>query len=117
MIDTTKEQVLSLHDACGVIPPGRGAKKTVFSTIFRWVLKGTHARTIDTEGKAHKGQLVKLEAIRVGGRWVTSREALQRFFEALTEVAGGSERPVPRTATRIRRASERASRELEAAGI
>jgi hypothetical protein len=62
------------------------------------------------------GERVKLEALRLGGRWVSSREALQRFAEALTPHTD-----TPASATRTprqrRRASERAARELERLGI
>jgi len=40
------------------------------STLVRWVTKGIGG--------------VKLEAEKCGGRWVTSREALQRFVARLT---------------------------------
>jgi hypothetical protein len=38
---------------------------------------------------------VRLEAVRLGGRWLTSREALQRFADRLTvvETACPSEPP------------------------
>jgi hypothetical protein len=61
--------------------------------------------------------MVKLRAGRIGGRWFTSEEALKEFIAALTPALDGEARPVPRTANARRRASERAARELEAAGI
>jgi hypothetical protein len=58
-----------------------------------------------------------LEAVRLGGRWVTSREALQRFAERLTPDLGNRPAPAPRTPTARRRAAEQAAKQLEALGI
>lgn len=69
------ENLLTLHDAAQLLPSNRVGKRVNFSTIWRWALKGI--RAID-------GRLVKLEAARVGGRWLTSKEAIERFSEALT---------------------------------
>jgi hypothetical protein len=52
----------------------------------------------------------------VGGRWLTSREALQRFGERLTPQLDDGQQP-PRTAMRRRWASEKAGDQLEALGI
>jgi hypothetical protein len=61
---------------------------------------------------------VRLEGLRLGSRWVTTRQALQRFAEALTPRLGGTgSAPAPRTEAKRRRASERAASELERAGI
>src|SRR6516162_3689488 len=75
MIDTTQEQLIRLADAARLIPPARRGKKTHESTVLRWILTGT---------KAPDGSTVRLDGIRLGGKWLTSREALQRFGEALT---------------------------------
>ena len=78
-------------------------QKLHVSTILRWILRGVDG--------------VKLEAVRLGGRWVTSREALQRFAERLTPRLDGDPVHTPRTPTARRRASERAERELGIFGI
>jgi hypothetical protein len=108
MIDISTESTLSLRDAAKLLPPGRLGRPVSFQCLLRWVLDG--ARGPD-------GRLVRLEAIRLGGRYITSREALQRFGESLTP--GASDRPVssPRTPRQRRRAAERAERELEQMGI
>jgi hypothetical protein len=67
--------------------------------------------------KSPSGQLVKLEALRIGNRWVTSAPALQRFAERLTPATGDAPIPAPRSPTARQRASERASRELDRIGI
>jgi len=106
MIDLSTESIVSLRDAAKLLPPARQGRAVSFQCVLRWVLDG--ARGPD-------GELVRLEAIRLGGRWLTSREALQRFGESLTP-ANRSSSPA-RTSRQRRRAAERAERELENLGI
>lgn len=76
------------------------------STVFRWAFRG-----IPGAG----GGRVRLEAIRRGRAWVTSRKALERFLAALP--ASGS-RPAylpPSREPRQQRQDERAASEREAA--
>jgi hypothetical protein len=108
MINLALETPLTLKSAARDIPPGRG-KRTHLSTLLRWILSGVR----DPAGK-----VVRLEALRIGGRWITSREALQRFAERLTPVA--SEGPAgapPRTAGQRERSAARAGEELGRLGI
>jgi hypothetical protein len=60
--------------------PKRDGRSVHISTIHRWRSRGS------------KG--VRLEAIRVGGSWMTSHEAFQRFCDHLTALAT---EPVPPT--------------------
>jgi hypothetical protein len=109
MIDLTTEQPLTLAEACRLVPPGRGGRRTHLSTLLRWITSG-----VRTAG----GSVVRLEALRLGGKWVTSREALQRFAERLTpSLEDPADTPAPRTPTARRRAAERAGAELERRGI
>ena len=109
MIDVQFEKLIPLAEACRLVLPGRGGRRTHLRTLLRWVLKGS---------KAPGGQLVRLEACRVGSRWMTTAAALQRFSEALTPQLGETTRtPTPRTEVRRRRAAERAGKELESMGI
>jgi hypothetical protein len=108
MIDLNAESSLSLSQAARLLPPGRRGRPATLSCLLRWVLSGT---------KAPDGRIVKLEALRLGARWVTSREAIQRFAEALTPRLDAGPAPTPRSPGRRRRASERAAAELERAGI
>lgn len=104
-IDLHTEQLLTLHQAARLLPPGRNGRPVHLSCIFRWVRDGVQTPC----GK------VRLEAIRCGSRWLTSREALQRFAEAQTPDL--AERPqLPRTSTMRRRASERAEAQLQKIG-
>jgi hypothetical protein len=108
VIDLSTESPLSLAAAAAQIPPARNGKRCHLSTVLRWVLRG--ARSPD-------GHFVKLEALRLGGRWITTRQALQRFALALTPRLGGDDHTAPRSPARRRRASERAAAELDKAGL
>lgn len=72
MIDIRNETVLSLSDAAKSLPSIDG-KRPHISTLWRWHRHGVG------RGK------IRLECTWVGGRLVTSREALQRFTERLAE--------------------------------
>jgi hypothetical protein len=109
MIDLAAESPLSLAAAAQLVPAARRGKRTHLSTLLRWVLKGS---------RAPDGARVRLEAVRVGGRWVTSREALQRFADRLTpRLDEAVDAPEVRIASRRRQASERAAAELERRGL
>src|SRR4051812_28978954 len=71
MLDTIKnEKRLSLAEAARLIPPTRLDRPVAVSTLIRWVTQGV--------------QGVRLEAFRLGWRWVTTEEAIDRFMETLT---------------------------------
>ncbi len=104
----TAETLLSLSQAARHLPPGRRGRPVSMSCVLRWVLNGV---------PGPDGGRVRLEAVRLGGRWITSREAIQRFAERLTPRVEGQPAAVPRTPDRRRRASERAAADLERQGI
>jgi hypothetical protein len=111
VIDLAVEQPIPLKAACPLVPAARGGKKTHLSTLLRWILIGA---------RGPSGEPVRLEAVRLGGRWMTTREALQRFAERLTPRLDSdtAQAPAaPRTPTTRGRAAERAGRELERQGI
>jgi hypothetical protein len=106
MLDLASETPLTLEQAAATVPPSRGAKRCALSTLLRWVLQGV---------RGPGGMRVRLEAVRLGGRWLTSREALQRFTERLTPEPQAA---LPmRTPGQRRRAAERAAVRLQKAGI
>jgi hypothetical protein len=107
MIDLQNEQILTLSDASRLLPPSRRGRPVSFSCLWRWALRGI---------KNHTGEVVKLEVIKVGGRLLTSREALQRFAERLTPCVDGVAPAPPRTPAARNRA-ERAGNELAKIGI
>jgi hypothetical protein len=107
-MDIFTEERLGLAAAAAIVPPARNGRRTHISTILRWILQGA---------KAPDGQRVRLEAARIGGRWFTSREALERFSRALTPATDLPPATAPRTPTARQRASDRAATELSRIGI
>lgn len=79
-IDVATEETLGLREAAERLPPGRGGRPVTVSCLTRWIIAG-----IKTPGR----EPVRLEAVRVGGRWVTTAGALRRFSAALTANAIG----------------------------
>jgi len=104
MTGILSETVLTLQQACSLYPGQRGAEKKHPRTLTRYILKGC---------RGVSGARVKLEAIRDGGRFLTSREALNRFHDALNAVA----EPVKHTSNTARdRQHEQTLKELERLG-
>ncbi len=71
MIDIAQEQVVSLTEACPFVPRRRKGKRPDVATLYRWAQKGIRG--------------IRLEILQVGRTKCTSLEALQRFFERLTD--------------------------------
>lgn len=93
MIDVTTETAITLAQAAELFPPARTGKKTYATTIYRWVTDGAVA--LD-------GRRVYLEAVRISKRrWITTREAIQRFVAALES----SRQPRRHKAREVARAS------------
>jgi hypothetical protein len=108
VIDLTTETPIPLSAAAKLIPPARSGKRTHLSTILRWILSGA---------TAPDGSRVRLEAFRLGNRWMTSTSALQRFVAALTPRIDAQAFHAPRSDSRRRHASARAATELERMGV
>ncbi len=108
-IDLASETIIPLGEVPSRLPPGRSGKPLTFSAVWRWALKGV---------KTPQG-VVKLETVKVGGRLLTSEQALQRFAERQSGWLGDSApaRALPRTPGKRQRASERAAEKLEEIGI
>lgn len=100
-----EEPRLTLSQAAARYPGHRGAERLHPATLTRWILKG--ARAVD-------GRRVKLEAVRLGCRWLTSEGALRRFADALG-VPAADDAPAG-TPTARQRASDRAAADLRAMG-
>ena len=98
------EELITLSQAASLFPGSRGAARAHPSTFVRQILNGVLGRN---------GQRVKLEAIRIGAKWLTSQAALQRFSAAIQAVDDG---PVVRTPAERNQAAEAAVRELELSG-
>jgi hypothetical protein len=107
--EVARGEGITLTRGARLFPSSRAASTNV-STLFRWITVGV--RTPD-------GRRVKLEAVRLAGRWLTTAAALARFIAAQQAPADGqAQAPTPephgpRTPTQRRRAAERAGEELE----
>jgi hypothetical protein len=108
MLDLTTEKAVPLGAATALVPPGRNGKRCHLSTLLRWIVEGV---------KGPDGGRVRLEVVRLGGRWVTSREALQRFAERLTPRLDGPAPAAPLPPARRRAAAARDAAELDRVGI
>ena len=75
MIDIS-EEIRPLSGWSKELPRRRQGRPVNTATLYRWAKQGL------------KG--VRLEVIQIGGSTCTSKSALQRFFNALTEVASDS---------------------------
>src|SRR5262245_22951523 len=102
MIDIATETVINLKDAAKRFPSSRGGRPTHIATVFRLIMSR------------------KLEGIRMGGRWVTSVEGIQRYVERETSralgIRTGNESTI-QTSTRRERELARVDSELAAAGF
>jgi hypothetical protein len=105
-IDLRNETILSLNQAAKMLPPGRRGRPVTLSCLLRWVLDGVNTPM----GR------VRLEAIRMGGRWITSVEALERFADQLTPNLDKTSAPTPRSVLSRRHAAERAGKQLDKIG-
>jgi hypothetical protein len=112
MIADKTETLISLAEAAKAVPSRRAGRPTHISCIYRWTTSGVRG--------------VVLESIQIGGSRFTSREAISRFFAALTQqsnaaVAESKERTSAILAAASPRldpkAIERAKRRLAKAGI
>jgi hypothetical protein len=102
------EQKLNLQDARPHL--GTARKPADFSTVWRAVTRGTILPD---------GTRLKLDAVRIGGQWITSVEAIERYVMGLTAAWTGEDVEPAGPSQSQRRARElaRVDRELEAVGI
>lgn len=98
------EPLIDLTEAASRFPGQRGAKRLHPATLTRWILKGA---------KGVNGRRVKLEALRMGSRWLTSAAALVRFANALHPASDSQIQTPLRTPAARNQASEAAGAELD----
>lgn len=108
MFDILKEEIISIHEAAALFPGRQPGKALNFSTIWRWILKGV---------RAADGQLIRLEGVRLGARWVTSREAISRFAARLTPPTGTDAIAPIGTPSARKRANDATKKKLSELGI
>ena len=112
MIDLATERHLYLHAAVKLYPLSHTGRPVHISTVLRHITKGV---------RLPSGEIVRLEGARLGGRWITSVEAVQRFMERLTGCMlndpGTASPSTIRTTRQRRRDLERVDDELAQAGF
>lgn len=96
-INVETEEILTLNQAARQIPGGAVS----LCTMYRWRLKGVHG--------------VKLECLRVGQEWRTSREAILRFIARLNPTTAAP--PTPETPVVRSQRARSAMSELKEMGI
>jgi hypothetical protein len=108
MIDITAEQPITMREAARLYGSSRGGRPTHVSTIVRHIVRGTRLRT---------GEVVRLEGGRIGGKWITTRESIQRYVERLTRAAlsetQATEAPIVRPSDRRYKEPARTDRKLD----
>lgn len=104
MIDISTEHVLTLSQAAKELPERRKGRKPHVSCMYRWTISGCRG--------------IILDSIQIGGTRCTSREAIQRFAEALSHKREtGEPAPATRSVIQRTRASEAAANELKKLGV
>lgn len=103
MIDVSSEHLISLAEAARSLPARRAGKRPHVSCIYRWTTTGCRG--------------VVLESVQIGATRCTSREALERFFGALTAAAQGEAPAPPPPSKSRRRAIQAAKRRLARSGL
>lgn len=96
----------TLSQLARLFPPARRGKPVSLGCVLRWVLDGV---------RLPDGSIVRLEAARCSGRWLSTPAAIQRFIEGQTPNLANM--PMPRSPARARRAAEQAAEVLSAIGI
>jgi hypothetical protein len=106
--EITEGQGMKLAQAAKLFPPYRLGRPVTISCLIRWICDG-----IRTPG----GGRVKLEAARLGKRYLTTKPAVKRFLAAQAAEAAPAAGPAPRPPAGRKRASDHAADELTKLGI
>ena len=109
MTEVLGGQGKSLAQALRGVPAARGADRLSPSTGSRWASQGV---------RLPDGRRVKLEAVRIGSRLLTTDAAVARFLAALNgDPPATTAAAEPRGPGQRRRASEAAGRRLAELGV
>ncbi|MCA8943151.1 MAG: DUF1580 domain-containing protein [Planctomycetes bacterium] len=105
MIDTEREELITLREAAPLFPRLRGKKRPHISTLYRW-----------TRQEARRGRPT-LDSTKVGGTIVTSREAIHRFIAASEAATDFEIAPATASNGRSARQDRQTDDILKSAGI
>jgi len=103
-----REKWLGLHEIAKLVPSCRHSGHLTPNAIYRWATRGVRSAS---------GQTIRLESVRVAGRILSSREALERFILAQSTPTETQLSEPCRTPAARRSASERAADALQDLGI
>ena len=101
-VDLKTETIVNLKQAAAHLGASRGGRPVSYGYLTRAILKGVNGH--------------HLEGLKVGSRWLTSIEALQRWAMAQTPGLESSS-PGQATPASRRAAAERAALELDRLGL
>jgi len=99
MIDLTQEELVPIRNVPKHLPPRPTGKRVHISAVYRWLLRGIRG--------------IRLESLKIGGTTYTSKEALQRFADRLSNTSHAPDTTPATTLTR-KRQIDRAARQVEA---
>jgi len=105
MIDLATEELLSLRQACQLLPRRRKGKRPSYACVWRWARKGCHG--------------TRLETIKIGSMLFTSIQAVQRFCDTITAKDNGpcGDSAVLRTPSQRERQIRKADEDLRREGV
>lgn len=98
-------QFRSLVYFCDKLPGNGKTKRLNPATILRWINDGV---------RSTEGEVVKLRAVRVGGRWMSTDAWFDEFMGRLSTPTVPVEKP--RAPAKRKRAAKDAGKRLRAAG-
>jgi hypothetical protein len=99
----------TLSRAARRVPRTRLDRPVSLSCLTRWVLTGV---------RGPGGEIIRLEAAKLAGRWITTPAAIRRFIARQTpQFADAAPASTTRTPTQRASRSARAARELEKLGV
>lgn len=99
MLLTLGEQLIKLQEAAGILPRRRRGRKPHVSCLYRWTTTGCRG--------------VLLESVQVGGTRCTSIEALNRFFQRLSESRNATQQMAPTSSDARTSAIKKAEAEFD----
>ncbi|QJW93151.1 hypothetical protein [Frigoriglobus tundricola] len=105
---TSGEKLFSPAAIAKQIPSHRDKAHLNGATVFRWIVRGV---------KTANGDVIRLEAVKLGSFWRTSLEAVERFSSKLTSASIQTDTPpapLAPTPKQRSRAAAKASREADA---
>lgn len=96
LIEGIADRLLTLAHIAALVP-GRGRNRVHAGTVARWIVRGV---------RTPEGRRVRLRAVRLASKWLTTRAWLDQFAAAQTPSFTDGAEPVPTDRQRDRAADE-----------